>query len=210
MVGSREGDRPQNGLKEAMEARIRRVVTGHDDNGKAIVISDGPATAVKTVPLWPGLVSTDIWKTSGSPIEIRNRENDPTGGERSLHPPAQGTICRISIVPPETEEIRNLDASQAKNVFAGVGNAQASTLGRGGRHPLMHRTETVDYAVVLEGEITMLLDDSEVHLKAGDVVIQRGTNHAWSNRSRKPVKMLYILMDGRFDAGLAAALESHD
>ena len=193
-----------------MEARIRRVVTGHDDNGKAIVISDGPATAVKTVPLWPGLVSTDIWKTSGSPISIPNREKDPTGGERSLHPPAQGTICRISIVPPETEEIRNLDASQAKNVFAGVGNAQASTLGRGGRHPLMHRTQTVDYAVVLEGEITMLLDDSEVHLKAGDVVIQRGTNHAWSNRSGKPVKMLYILMDGRFDAKLASTLKSHE
>src|SRR5574337_484935 len=57
------------------------------------------------------------------------------------------------------------------------------------RHPFMHRTETVDYAVVLEGEVTMLLDDSEVHLKQGDVVIQRGTNHAWSNRSKKPVRM---------------------
>jgi uncharacterized cupin superfamily protein len=68
----------------------------------------------------------------------------------------------------------------------------------------MHRTETLDYAVVLEGEITMLLDDSEVHLKAGDVVIQRGTNHAWSNRSGKPVRMLYVLIDGTFDAALAA------
>jgi uncharacterized cupin superfamily protein len=70
----------------------------------------------------------------------------------------------------------------------------------------MHRTQTVDYAVVLEGEITMLLDDSEVHLKAGDVVIQRGTNHAWSNRSGRPVRMLYILMDARFDPDLASAL----
>ena len=193
-----------------METRIRRVVTGHDENGKAIVISDGPATAVKTVPLWPGLVSTDVWKTAGSPIVIRKTEDDPTGGQRSLHPPAQGTIIRISVVPPETDEIRNLDPDQAKNVFAGVGNAQASTLGKGGRHPLMHRTETVDYAVVLEGEITMLLDDSEVDLKAGDVVIQRGTNHAWSNRSGKPVRMLYILMDATFDPDLASALEAHD
>ena len=70
----------------------------------------------------------------------------------------------------------------------------------------MHRTETLDYAVVLEGEITMLLDDSEVNLKAGDVVIQRGTNHAWSNRSGKPVRMLYILIDGKLDPELAAAL----
>ena len=146
----------------------------------------------------------------GSPIAIHKTEDDPTGGERSLHPPEQGTIIRISIVPPETEEIRTLNADQAKDVFAGVGNAQASTLGRGGRHPLMHRTQTVDYAVVLEGEITMLLDDSEVHLEAGDVVIQRGTNHAWSNRSGKPVRMLYILMDARFEPDLASALAAHD
>ncbi len=79
-------------------------------------------------------------------------------------------------------------------------------LERGARHPLMHRTQTVDYAVVLEGEIIMLLDDSEVHLKAGDVVIQRGTNHAWSNRSGKPVRMLYMLMDAQFDPDLKQLL----
>ena len=85
-----------------------------------------------------------------------------------------------------------------------MGNEAASTFGRGGRHPLMHRTETVDYAVVLEGEITLLLDEGDVNLKAGDVVIQRGTSHAWSNRSGKPVKMLYVLIDGAFEPALAA------
>lgn len=189
-----------------MEQRIRRVVTGHDDSGKAIIVSDGYATAVKTVPLWPGLVSTDIWKTNASPIPIAKSEPDPTLGPRSLHPAPQGTTFRISIVPPETDEILNLDAGKAQEVFKGVGNAEASTLGRGARHPLMHRTETVDYAVVLEGEITMLLDDSEVYLKAGDVVIQRGTNHAWNNRSGKPVRMLYVLMDAKFDAELKPLL----
>ena len=189
-----------------MEERIRRVVTGHDENGKAIIVSDGYATAVKTVPLWPGLISTDIWKTNNSPVVIAKDEPDPTLGPRSLHPAPQGTVIRISIVPPETEAILKLDANKAQEVFRGVGNAGASTLGRGARHPLMHRTETLDYAVVLEGEITMLLDDSEVHLKAGDVVIQRGTNHAWSNRSGKPVRMLYILMDGRFDPELSKVL----
>jgi mannose-6-phosphate isomerase-like protein (cupin superfamily) len=189
-----------------MEERIRRVVTGHDDTGKAIILSDDYATAVKTVPLWPGLVSTDIWKTNASPIVIGKAEPDPTLGPRSLHPAPQGTIFRISIVPPETDEILKLDANKAKAVFKGVGNADASTLDRGARHPLMHRTETVDYAVVLEGEITLLLDDSEAHLKAGDVVIQRGTNHAWSNRSGKPVRMLYILMDGRLDPELASVI----
>ena len=85
-----------------------------------------------------------------------------------------------------------------------MGNEGASTFSQNKRHPFMHRTETVDYAVVLEGEIVMLLDDDEVKLKAGDVVIQRGTNHAWSNRSDKPVKMLYVLVDGAFDPELKA------
>jgi quercetin dioxygenase-like cupin family protein len=189
-----------------MEERIRRLVTGHDDTGKAIILSDGYAPSVKTVPLWPGLVSTDIWKTNASPVVISKAEPDPTLGPRSLHPAPLGTIFRISIVPPETDEILNLDANKAKELFKSVGNVDASTIDRGARHPLMHRTETVDYAVVLEGEITLLLDESEAHLKAGDVVIQRGTNHAWSNRSGKPVRMLYILMDGRLDPELARVL----
>jgi quercetin dioxygenase-like cupin family protein len=93
---------------------------------------------------------------------------------------------------------------KAREAFRAVGNEAASTFGRGGRHPLMHRTETVDYAVVLDGEIYLLLDDADIKLSAGDVVIQRGTNHAWSNRSGKPVRMLYVLIDGRFDPALAA------
>jgi uncharacterized cupin superfamily protein len=71
----------------------------------------------------------------------------------------------------------------------------------------MHRTETIDYAIILEGEIHMLLDREEVHLKAGDIVVQCGTNHAWSNRSDKPCKVAFILIDGRFDPPLAALLE---
>lgn len=189
-----------------MQARIRRVVTGHDANGKAIVLSDGDAPAVRTVPLWPGLVSTDIWKTSAAPVVLGKEEPDPTLGPRTLQPARHGTILRISIVPPETAAIRALGRAAAKEVFRGVGNAEASTLGQGGRHPLMHRTETLDYAVVLEGEITLLLDDAELDLEAGDVVVQRGTNHAWSNRSGKPVRMLYVLIDGQYDEELAAVL----
>ena len=83
-----------------------------------------------------------------------------------------------------------------------MGNERGSTFGANQRHPYMHRTETVDYAVVLEGEVVLMLDDEEVHLKAGDVVIQRGTNHAWSNRSKSVVRMLYVLIDGKFDEEL--------
>ena len=185
-------------------ARIRRVVTGHDRSGKAIIISDGPSAAVKTNPLRPGHSSVDIWKSNAMPIPIGIDAADPTTGERTLHPAPNGTVIRIAEVAPETEAIRNLTPEKSRDVFKAMGAEDASTWGRGGRHPLMHRTETIDYAVVLEGEITLLLDDEDVNLKAGDVVIQRGTNHAWSNRSGKRCLILYVLIDGRFDPGMAA------
>jgi quercetin dioxygenase-like cupin family protein len=186
-----------------MSQGIRRVITGHDKNGKAIVISDGPAPAVRSNPLRPGHKSTDLWRTNTAPVVLKAAMEDPTGGPRQIHPLPQGTVCRIAELQPEPAEIRNLTPDKAREVFAASGNAHASTFGRGGRHPMMHRTETIDYAVVLEGEITMLLDDEDVHLKAGDVVIQCGTNHAWSNRSDKACKMLYVLIDANFDAELS-------
>ncbi len=183
--------------------RIRRVVTGHDKDGKAVVISDGAAPSVHSNPLRPGHVSSDIWRTSAAPEPITREEPDPTTGPRRIHPTPRGTVFRISEVAPETDAIRNLTPEKAREIFRAVGNEAASTFGRGGHHPLMHRTETVDYAVVLEGEIYLVLDDTEVKLTTGDVVIQRGTNHAWSNRSGKPVRMLYVLIDGEFDPELA-------
>jgi uncharacterized cupin superfamily protein len=73
---------------------------------------------------------------------------------------------------------------------------------------MMHRTETIDYAVILSGEITMLLDDEDVHLKAGDVVVQCGTNHAWSNRSDAVCEVLFVLIDGKFEEELAESLKA--
>jgi mannose-6-phosphate isomerase-like protein (cupin superfamily) len=187
--------------------KIRRVITGHDASGKAIVLEDGLAPAVRTNPHRPGHISVDLWQTNDSPVPIRREEADPTSGPKQIHPPARGTVFRISEVPPETDATRNISPEQAQAAFRHMGNEHASTFSQNRRHPFMHRTESVDYAVVLEGEITMLLDEDEVHLTAGDVVIQRGTNHAWSNRSGKPVKMLYVLIDGKFDEELKSDLE---
>jgi len=189
--------------------QIRRVVTGHDKNGKAVVLSDGPVPVVHSNPMRAGQLSHEIWKTSAMPLPIARDEPEPTAGPRQLHPAPMGTVFRVSEVPPETDAVRNLTPEQARAAFRASNAEDASTWGRGGRHPLMHRTETVDYAVVLEGEITLLLDEGEVNLKAGDIVIQRGTNHAWSNRSGKPVKMLYVLIDGRFDPALAKQFGTH-
>jgi mannose-6-phosphate isomerase-like protein (cupin superfamily) len=185
-----------------MNGKIRRVVTGHDANGKAIVLEDRLAPNVRTNALRPGHISVELWKTTSSPVPIAREEPDPTEGPKVQIPGPNGTVFRISEIAPETDAIHSIDAAQAKEVFKAMGNEAGSTFGDNQRHPFMHRTKTVDYAVVLEGEVTMLLDDGEVHLKQGDVVIQRGTNHAWSNRSNKPVKMLYVLIDAEFDEEL--------
>jgi mannose-6-phosphate isomerase-like protein (cupin superfamily) len=190
-----------------MQGKIRRVITGHDANGKAVVLEDGFAPWVHTNAHRPGHISVEMWKTAEMPIVIRSSEDDPTAGPKRQHPVANGTVFRISIVPPETEATRNINPEQARAAFREMGNESASTFAQNKRHPFMHRTETIDYAVVLEGEITMMLDEEEVHLRAGDVVIQRGTNHAWSNRSGKPTKMLYVLIDGKFEEELKAQLK---
>jgi len=186
-----------------MTGYIRRIVTGYDKNGKAIVISDGLAPSVRANPLVPGQWSSDIWKTVAMPVPITREEPDPTTGPRDFVSP-MGTKLRISEIPPETEATRNLTVEQAREMFKASGSNLTSTYERGGRHPMMHRSESVDYAVILEGELTLVLDDEDVQLKAGDVVIQRGTNHSWSNRSGKPCRILYVLIDGRFDPELAA------
>ena len=184
---------------------IRRVITGHDNQGRSIVLADGIAPAENMNPLRPGQRSTDVWKTSEMPVRIGREEPDTTLGPRDFVPP-MGTKIRIVDVPAETEEMRSLSAERASELFKLAGDSSSSSFGKSKRHPLMHRTESIDYAVVLDGEMTMLLDVGEVQLKTGDVVIQRGTNHAWSNRSGKVVRMMYILIDGRFDEELAELL----
>lgn len=187
---------------------VRRVVTGHDANGKAVVLSDGPAPLVHAVPLRPGYASTDVWRTNESPARIAAAPVDPTPGPRRQLPARRGTVLRINTLAPEPEAVRRLSAGEAQSVFGALGNASASTFARGARHPMMHRTETVDYAIVLCGEVTCILDDSEVVLRAGDVLVQCGTNHAWSNRGTEPCQIAFVLIDGEYEPELKEALGS--
>jgi mannose-6-phosphate isomerase-like protein (cupin superfamily) len=185
-----------------MTGFIRRVVTGHDKDGKAIVLSDGLVERVYTNPVRPGHRSSDIWETRGMPVTVSREEPDPVAVVTSFLSPL-GVKIRISELEPEPESVRNIDPKVAAQWYRDSGHSSSSTFGKGGRHPLMHRTETIDYAIVLEGQMTLVMDDQEIVLNAGDVVVQRGTNHAWSNRSSERVRMLYILIDGRFDEELS-------
>jgi mannose-6-phosphate isomerase-like protein (cupin superfamily) len=188
--------------RKSMTKPVRRVVTGHDQNGNAIVISDGPAPFVHVNAINPDWYSTDIWRTNASPAPIVAVPTETTLGPRRQMPEKRGTVLRINHYPPESEAVRTMDPEASRRAFAALGNEKAATFGKGGRHPLMHRTETIDYAIVLSGEITMVMDDTDVHLKAGDVLVQCGTNHAWSNRSNAPCVIAFVLVDGEFEPEL--------
>ncbi len=195
--------------KAPNQGHVRRVVTGHDANGKAIVVSDGAAPFVHVNPRNNIDTATDIWRTGDMPATIVTNiadHDEPTLGPRRQLPTGNGTVVRINRFAPESDAIRNMSVEEARGAFAALGNEGGSTFGRGGRHPMMHRTETIDYAIVLSGEITMLVDDDEVLLKAGDVLVQCGTNHAWSNRSTDICEVAFILIDGKFDPDLAEFL----
>ncbi|QGZ39383.1 Cupin domain-containing protein [Pseudoduganella flava] len=183
---------------------IHRVVTGHDADGKAIVASDGPLPTVFELQALPGMFFHEVWETAGTPAPVDNGA-DPTTGPTMHGPPKHGTRIRFVDFPPD--EAYLADAEQRmKAAFGEVNNSAALTTKDDSPHPMMHRTEAVDYGIVIAGELTLVLDDSDVPLRPGSVVIQRGTNHAWANRSGKPCRMLFIQVDGQYDPAIAAAL----
>ena len=184
---------------------IRRVVTGHDANGRALVASDGPLPTVVEIAAIPGTVFHEVWSTSATPAAVDNAP-DPTMAALTLPPPKHGTRMRFVDIPPDTAQFLAHGAAKMHAAFSEVGDAAASTVKDDSPHPLMHRTESIDYGVVIEGEMTLILDDAEVALAPGSVVIQRGTNHAWANRSGRPCRMLFVLIDGTYDPAIAAAL----
>ena len=184
---------------------IHRIVTGHDASGAAIVSSDGPLPTVTELKAIPGTVFHEVWSTRGTPAPVDNGA-DPTLGALMLPPPKLGTRIRFVDIPPDTAELHARSADALRAGFSEIGDAGASTARAGAPHPLMHRTETVDYGVLIEGEITLVLDDGEVNLTPGSVVVQRGTNHAWANRSGRPCRMLFVLVDGKYEPEIAAAL----
>lgn len=184
---------------------IHRVVTGHDAEGKAIVASNGALPHVVELQAIPGTVFHEVWETQATPAPLDNAA-DPTTGPLKLPPPRYGTRVRFVDIPPDTADFLAHGAARMKAAFTQAGDAGASTVQGNSPHPLMHRTESIDFGVVIEGELTLVLDDSEVALKPGSVVVQRGTNHAWANRSRRPCRMLFVLIDGAYEPDLAAVL----
>lgn len=190
-------------LPPPLQRPVRRIVTGHDDLGRSIVTEDRDAPSVHTNPKRRGYHLTELWATDQTPAYVGN-DTDPTSRPLKLEPPANGSVVRIIEFGPEGEWIEKIDAAATKVAWGALGTRTASTNQTGeAKHPFMHRTQSVDYALVLEGEITLVLDQEEVTMRAGDFLVERGTNHAWANRSGQPCRMLFVLIDGRFDPEIA-------
>ncbi len=168
---------------------VRRVVTGHDAAGKAVVILDGPAPH-KFVREGMGATGRLMWVTDRTPADA-SATDDRAAVKIGIAPPSGGSILRVVDFAP-ARDAANLDPQLlAKQIGGDHAPSRAWPI----RHPFMHRTRTCDYAIVISGEIDMLLDDTEIHLKAGDILVQQCTNHAWVNRGTEVCRIAFVLID---------------
>ena len=174
---------------------VRRIVTIDDAQGKSLAIADGPTPDRKNDPARPGFVSERIWVTDASPPQIGVYRDAVLHHPQRLEPPRGGSVCRIVTFPPDDVFRGKVGAAEVEAYFRAMGSPAASTYSGKAPHPYMQKTQTLDFCLVLEGEITLVLDTAEVHLKAGDTVVQCGTNHAWSNRSNRPCRVAFSLHD---------------
>ncbi|MDH3241433.1 MAG: cupin domain-containing protein [Alphaproteobacteria bacterium] len=142
---------------------IRRVVTGHDENMKSYIVTDGPAGNVR--PTRPGHCSTLMWCTDRMPVDITSDEDM---GERKLGtaPPANGTRFTVHEIAPHLDY-----------------------------EPNFHRTDTLDYVLVVKGRLLMTLDNEKTELGPGDMVIMRGTAHSWRNVGDETCIVAFVLID---------------
>jgi hypothetical protein len=163
-----------------MTQSVRRVVTGHDQQGRSVVVSDGaPPQHHSMHGRAVGADFVEIWNAPQAiPLLTAVEAREPNEREFTIMPVAGHLLRILEVYPPQA----------------------------GGKRTVMHRTQTLDYVVMIEGELVLLLDDHEVTLKAGDVVVQRGTDHAWENRSDKVARAAFFHIDARFDDELLARL----
>jgi len=167
--------------------KVRRVVTGHDAQGRSTFIYDGIASNVKEMESMPGLALTDLWETTTAPADNHGRE-DAAARPVRLEPPQTGSVFRIVEFPPDS----CWNGGNAAEAFTSIGAAHAPDLESG--DPMRHKTSTIDYIVVLKGEMYAILDTGETLLRPGDVFVQRGTVHSWSVRGDEPCIIAAVLV----------------
>jgi quercetin dioxygenase-like cupin family protein len=171
----------------------RRIVVTDRESGRSTLVSDGPSPDVRVDPARPGFASQRMWVTDGTPAKI---VLETLQLPHALLPPVNGSVLSVVTYPPDASWKGRVGAAEVQAYFRTMGAPNASTRSPLAPHPYMQKTRTLDFGIVLEGEIVLVLDTQEVALKAGDVVVQRGTNHAWSNRSNAAVVVAIASHDG--------------
>ncbi|HXQ50927.1 MAG TPA: cupin domain-containing protein [Stellaceae bacterium] len=173
-----------------MAKPVRRVVTGHNAAGKSIFVEDAAATMVNENNA--GVTVTELWETRATPASNAGAD-DPTKHAFRLMPPKNGSNFRVIEYLPDKQRVAALKGQPGAAHNTMIEGYQRDLANK--RHPGFHKTNTVDYAIVLSGEIWALMDEGEVLLKTGDVLIQRGTSHAWSVRTDAPATVAFVLID---------------
>ena len=169
---------------------MRRIITGHNQHGKSIITLDGPPARSIGEDVG-GLF--EIWNTDGSDI-ISTDEIDRADQDILLSPPSGGSKFRYFQINPLPEGVPDAMMQEiAADAFEKIGAAHHRVDTK--KHPAMHKTETIDYIILLHGDVTLILDEEEIDLKPFDVVVQRGTNHAWVNNGNEPALLIAVLID---------------
>ena len=169
---------------------MRRIVTGHDQNGKSLISIDGPPA--RSIGEEVGGLF-ELWNTDGNKI-ISTDNVDRADEDIILSPPIGGTKFRYFQINPLPEGVPDEMMQEiAADAFEKIGAAHHRV--DTSKHPAMHKTETIDYIILLKGDVTLILDEEDVDLKPFDVVVQRGTNHAWVNNGTEPALLIAVLID---------------
>jgi mannose-6-phosphate isomerase-like protein (cupin superfamily) len=172
----------------------RRIVTIDREPGRSSLVADGPSPDVRLDPARPGFALQRMWVVDSSPAKI---VFETLHLPHVLEPPAGGSVLNVMTFPPDSAWQGNVGAPEVAGWFDAVGSSAASTYAANAPHPYMQRTRTVDFCIVLEGELVLVLDTEEAAVEAGQIVVQRGTNHAWSNRSQAPAVVAIASHDAR-------------
>ena len=161
----------------------RRIVAVDRVAGKSSLVGDGSSPDVRTDPARPGFALQRMWVVDSAPAKL---VFETLHLPHVIEPPAKGSVLNVVTFPPDAAWQGKVGAAEVAAYFKSVGAPGASTYSPQAPHPYMQKTRTLDLCIVLEGEIVLVLDTQEVTVKAGEFIVLRGSNHAWSNRSGKP------------------------
>ncbi|MGZ3402537.1 MAG: cupin domain-containing protein [Phenylobacterium sp.] len=180
---------------------VRRILTGVNAAGRSHIAEDGVSPAMLTMAARDGYRNNNLWRTLGAdaPVDAPDTVLEHSG----VLPPPGGTVIRVIDIPPESddpEERRRATDAVFKAMFADADHHEGHA-----RHPGMHTTDTIDYAILLQGELVVIMDEDETVMRAGDILIQRGTSHAWANRSGEIARICFVLTDAAPASATAGA-----